>query len=397
MKKIVRFTESELEHLIRESVENYQNDSDLNKINSQFKHVEIYPNPLSDEYQVRIVSFPSVPPLSGTKEQCIADAFKLEAKAEAKLNQLIQKAREDGYSEEEIQMAVNNRLKHSDEMNESRGLGYGLSDGEKRKVRDEYSDMRKHSHYTGRGVKGKPGEKSKKTYDIFKREGDKGNPWSKTLKKGGTADWVANMQDENTNESVGRKTIRLTESDIRRMVMEAMDELDWKTYANAADKAYQTKTKLAPTMYGDTPVRDMDLVRKFRNAKADAINNKYFNGEDESEYFPNGGNFAKGEYDMPPTVHHGKLSYQPGTEYYGNSPITYHGSGAFTGGYTGPATYDDLVNAFNGDEEKARNFMAMCQEFFDYKKGKYDYKKGKGWTKDELEEAVTRAIHKYLR
>lgn len=193
-----------------------------------------------------------------------------------------------------------------------------------------------------------------------------------------------------------KQTIKINESDIRRMVMEALNELDWKTYANAADKAYQTKTKLAHTMYGDTPVRDMDLVQKFRNAKADAINNKYFNGEDESEYFPNGGNFANGEYDMPPTVHHGKLSYDPGTKY-DNSPIAYNGSGAFTGGYRGPATYDELVNAFNGDEEKARNFMAMCQEFFDYKKGKYKYEKGKGWTKDGLDEAVTRAIRKYLK
>ena len=109
-----------------------------------------------------------------------------------------------------------------DEMNESRGLGYGLSDGEKRKVRDEHSDMRKHSHYTGRGVKGKPGEKSKKTYDIFKREGDKGNPWSKTLKKGGAADWVANMQDDKMNESVGRKTIRHTESELKNLIRESV-------------------------------------------------------------------------------------------------------------------------------------------------------------------------------
>lgn len=195
-----------------------------------------------------------------------------------------------------------------------------------------------------------------------------------------------------------KKTIRLAESDIKKMVMETLNELDWKTYDSAAEKAYRTKTKQAPTMYGDTSVRDMDLVRKFRKAKADAINNKYFNGEDESEYFPNGGNFAKGEYDMPPTVRHGKLSYQPGTEY-DDSPITYHGSGAFIGGYKGPATYDDLVDAFNGDEEKARNFIAMCQEFSDYKKGKHKYEKGKGWAKDgdELDEAVTRAIRKYLR
>lgn len=108
-------------------------------------------------------------------------------------------------------------------INESHGLGYGMSDNEKRKVRDEHSDMRKHSHYTGRGVKQKPGEKAKKTYDILKREGDRGNPWSKTLKKGGAADWVANMQDDDTNESVERKTIKLTENDIRRMVMEALD------------------------------------------------------------------------------------------------------------------------------------------------------------------------------
>ena len=95
-----------------------------------------------------------------------------------------------------------------DEIYESRGLGYGLSDGEKHKVRDEHNDMRKDSHFTGRGVKGKPGEKSKKTYDIFKREGDKRNPWSKTLKKGGAADWVANMQDDDTLDEAVTRAIR---------------------------------------------------------------------------------------------------------------------------------------------------------------------------------------------
>lgn len=196
-------------------------------------------------------------------------------------------------------------------------------------------------------------------------------------------------------ENKMKKTIRLTESDIKKMVMEAMNELDWKTYDKAAKRAYQTKTKLVPTMYGYTRERDMDLVHNFRNAKADAINNKYFKGEDESDYFPNGGNFAKGEYDTPPTVYHGRISYEPGTEY-DDSPIMYHGGGPFTGGYKGSATYDDLVKAFNGDEEKARNFMAMCQEFFDYKKGKYEYKKGIGWTTDKLNEAVACAIRKYL-
>ena len=242
--------------------------------------------------------------------------------------------------------------------------------------------------------------------EIEKRRG--GDEWDDGVCKNplyydyadGYTDWIAHKAHglkgsagSGVNEG---KTIRFTENNIKKMVMEALNELDWKTYDSAAEKAYRTKTKQAPTMYGDTPVRDMDLVRKFRKAKADAINDRYFNGEDESEYFPNGGNFAKGEYDMPPTVRHGKLSYQPGTEY-DDSPITYNGSGAFIGGYKGPATYDDLVDAFNGDEEKARNFMAMCQEFSDYEKGKYKYEKGKGWTKDGLDEAVTRAVRRCLR
>lgn len=114
-----------------------------------------------------------------------------------------------------------------DEMNESRGLGYGLSDDEKRKVRDEYNGIgtRKYNHKHNRGVKIKPGEDAKKkAYDIFKREGDRRNPFSITSKKNtdGWAEWVANMQDDDTNESVGRKTIRLTESELKCIIRESV-------------------------------------------------------------------------------------------------------------------------------------------------------------------------------
>lgn len=115
MKKTIRITETDLHRIVKESVKKLMKeneDSDLDELNSQFKHVDIYSNPLSNRYQVRIVSFPSVPPISGTKKECIKYAFELESKAERKLNQLIQKAREEGYSEEEIQKAVRERLKH---------------------------------------------------------------------------------------------------------------------------------------------------------------------------------------------------------------------------------------------------------------------------------------------
>lgn len=280
------------------------------------------------------------------------------------------------------------------EMNESHGLGYGLSNDEKRKVRDEYNGngTRKYNHKHNRGVKGKPGEKSKKTYDIFKREGDKGNPWSKTLKKGGTADWVANMHDDDTNESVGRKTIRLTESDISRMIMEAMNELDWKTYANAAKKRFdQLDDDSVEGTWNDKFHKAYNLEKAANSAfdneyigdmKYDTLGDK-LKGKHSPTF---NGYMQLGNKDRMP---YGTINgyNKSGGKIFSTDKGVYHSNG---GGLTTPGK-------FFKNKEVADAYSKANDELWDYDKGNYRYEKGKGWTKDELEEAITRAIRKYLK
>lgn len=113
-KQVIRINENQLRKIVTESVKKVlkeYEDSDLDAINKQFKHVEIYANPVSTTYQVRNLTFPSIPPYVGTLKQCYKAALSAEEKSERKLNELIQKAREDGYSEDEIQKAVKERLK----------------------------------------------------------------------------------------------------------------------------------------------------------------------------------------------------------------------------------------------------------------------------------------------
>ena len=66
-----------------------------------------------------------------------------------------------------------------------------------------------------------------------------------------------------------KKTIQLKESDITRMVMEAVNELDWKTYQNATEKA---------RLRGD------DREDAFRGAAMDKFRNEF---EYEEGEYPN--------------------------------------------------------------------------------------------------------------
>lgn len=160
-----------------------------------------------------------------------------------------------------------------------------------------------------------------------------------------------------------------------------MGGLDWKTLDNAKEKAYQTKTKRTADSFGVKIERDVEKVKFFQMAKASAINRKYFKGEDEATYFPNGGHFAKGEFDMMPSVSFGRLTYSAGGRY-DNSPIMCHCSGAFIGNMATKATREEVLKAFNGDESKTDNFIAFCREYHDFKKGRINYVSGKGWTNE---------------
>ena len=187
-----------------------------------------------------------------------------------------------------------------------------------------------------------------------------------------------NVQNENKQlKSEKMKSIRLTESDIRRMVMEALNELDWKTYMNAGDKTYG------------------DRALKFYKSAADAFQRDY--GNKYSTVKPNDRTlfYSQGVKNMD------------GTNRYDYSTITDRGPNRYGddsykgfGGIDWPHsdTYDVspyLLKSLAPDS--VEKFDKMDKEYKSRKN--YNYEKGKGWSKknEELDEAVTRAIRKYLR
>lgn len=85
---------------------------------------------------------------------------------------------------------------------------------------------------------------------------------------------------------------------------------------------------------------------------------------------------AKGEKDYPIEF----WNYD-----YGGGALPFAGSGSET---------PEFVDT-NNDVDLA--YKRSKGEMSDFHNDNYNYKKGKGWVKDELNEAVARAIHKYLR
>lgn len=80
-----------------------------------------------------------------------------------------------------------------------------------------------------------------------------------------------NKQTTNINKNMKKQTIKLNESQLRKMIKEALNELDWKTYANAARK--QADIDGEYQLSHDKPNRSY----KFNLAAANAFNKKYGN------------------------------------------------------------------------------------------------------------------------
>ena len=239
-----------------------------------------------------------------------------------------------------------------------------------------------------------------------------------------------------------KQTIRLTESDIRRMVMEAMNELDWKTYASAADKTLRgSSRKLRKKPMGDINNR----AHKFARAAEDAFNRdygyeefkpsswyemdsylppRYSYDDDGYEYdhfhdwlkntkgidpssltsdeydnwyntFLQGGDDLDGNTEASMSVNNtqrgwdGDLYGDSFKDRYEFSPYKYTEYSNQENWPEGAYPSDELILAKNRGNKEIR----------DFKNGRYDYEKGKGWINrnDKLNEAVTRAIRKYLK
>ena len=113
-KQTIRLNEKQFIQIIKESVKRMLYEEN-DKIKT-FKHCHISKHPLNnEEYMVVNDTFKNIPPFFGTKGKCEKAAIAAEKSAENYLNSLIEKARKDGYSEDEISKAVKKLLRRCEE------------------------------------------------------------------------------------------------------------------------------------------------------------------------------------------------------------------------------------------------------------------------------------------
>lgn len=185
-------------------------------------------------------------------------------------------------------------------------------------------------------------------------------------------------QQNTMNESKNGKkqTIRLNESQLKQIVSESiktiLNELDWKTYANAAKKRLQ--------QYRDNPT-DKEKFDKYYELQKHA--NDVFDDEFVGSYkYDTLGDKFKGKHSpkFDAKFHLNKTDRMPygaingynkgGDKLFSTEKGTYHSSN----GITSPGR-------FFRDKDVADAYTKANDELWDYDNDNYEYIKGKGWVK----------------
>ena len=190
---------------------------------------------------------------------------------------------------------------------------------------------------------------------------------------------------------MGKQIIRLTESDLHQMVKESVNkilaELDWKTYASAADKARERGNVSYWREKGDNSPKGSDgywnMVGKasderlrsdrFGDAAKDAFNRDF--GYQQGKPYDNdyqrvgmGGDFGSTEEFSPHAVGYRSKGYGNPKKYeFGRDNDTFKSV--------------EPEEFFNGNDDAAKAYHNANDEIKNWKKGNYDYQKGKGWQK----------------
>lgn len=191
----------------------------------------------------------------------------------------------------------------------------------------------------------------------------------------------------NTN----KKVIRLNESDLRNIISESVrqviSELDWKTYASAAEKQLEFG---APKPKGDEYhyLRDPrgERARKFTNAAKDAFQRDYGNPKSYTYGTSNNGQFGYTQMINPKNDRaiEYRSSKDPNT--YGVRDTKYHGMDAFDNvGEERPR--ERMFGDINNEYDDFKAFDKMDDEYKSmqlnklpkYRENPRTYIKGKGW------------------
>ncbi len=207
-----------------------------------------------------------------------------------------------------------------------------------------------------------------------------------------------------------KKTIRLTESKLRRLIESTINELDWKTYMNAAKK---NADEYSDYDFDDDEGRRKNLrTDSFVDAARKAYRDKY-GSNTETDY---------DSYDLGYGRGHGKHNYEttygePYWEEYGDDDengrwIQGRTRTEFTNDYDGEFGKDfpDVSTRYEEDDDDSlygydRNVSnysddEMPDEWNDvanYVSGKSKYVKGKGWTNESRRRMVNNLTESVIR
>lgn len=178
--------------------------------------------------------------------------------------------------------------------------------------------------------------------------------------------------------------IRLTESQlhnvIRRCINEALDELDWKTYANANKKMRERGNM---SYWREQGFDDIEAFKRAGNARRRAKNlgdaakaafNRDYGYSNGSLYDKDASNVQMGgDFDATEEFGPHAVGYQD--KGYGN-PYKYSGGRRYDGCYGTEMTPEEF---FNGNQDAAAAYKKGNQDIKNWKSGKSKYTKGKGW------------------
>lgn len=197
--------------------------------------------------------------------------------------------------------------------------------------------------------------------------------------------------------------IKLTESQLRNMIAEAINELDYKTYINAGKKAgkggdisaqRELNPNGTPAQWFQDAVKARERAKKFYDKAREEFNQThgYKNGrryDDDYSAVELGGDFTASE-EFGPHIRGFK------SKGYGE-PYKYE-YGRRYDGYAGKDMSPEEFFDGNGDASNA--FNNAQEEWANFKQGKYDYDNEKGWhlkesqLKNIIGKAVREALHR---
>ena len=188
-----------------------------------------------------------------------------------------------------------------------------------------------------------------------------------------------NNLGENKQYNMNKKLIRLTESDLHRIVKESVNkvltELDWRTYANAAKKSGDEAIGRIKSGEKFSDLKnDKDFTKRarqhnaFRNQAVQGSREKFkdYGGEDFDLYTtigPDDHIYANAEGDNWP-----------------NRMVTDKEGKTMMCGFSKPKMVNVKPDRYFGyDKDKISDWNQFSKEINDYNSGKSQYIKGKGW------------------